>query len=208
MTVAELMACRVLGDPAFPTPTEAYVVSFVAFYEQEFHRPSHRFLRSMLQYYGLELHMLTPSGVLHIAAFITLCEAYPRVDPELDLWHYFFRVRCPQDPDAELTVSRCAVIHVNSGHGVGPYFDIPMPRSMKGWPKNWFYLRNNASAPLLMFTGSHPIPMPSSRHGVARKDLGKLHPVCEALQQVHLLQTLLAAGSNHSDNEKPRCCCT
>jgi hypothetical protein len=31
---------------------------------------------SLLQFYGLELHHLTPSGILHIAAFITLCEAY------------------------------------------------------------------------------------------------------------------------------------
>jgi hypothetical protein len=38
--------------------------------------PSHRFLRSLLQYYGLELHNLTPLGVLHVASFMTQCEAY------------------------------------------------------------------------------------------------------------------------------------
>jgi hypothetical protein len=52
-------------------------------------------------------------------------------------------------------------IHVKLGHGVGPYLEIPMSRSMKGWQKKWFYLRNDAFAPLPMFTGSHPIPLPS-----------------------------------------------
>jgi hypothetical protein len=33
----------------------------------------------------------------------------------------------------ELTISGGTVVHVKSGHGVDPYFDIPMPRSMKGW---------------------------------------------------------------------------
>jgi hypothetical protein len=36
--------------------------------------PSYRFLHSLLQFYGLELHHLTPSGVFHIAVFVTLCE--------------------------------------------------------------------------------------------------------------------------------------
>jgi hypothetical protein len=35
--------------------------------------PSHRFLRSLLQFYGLELHHLTPSGILHMEAIVTLC---------------------------------------------------------------------------------------------------------------------------------------
>jgi hypothetical protein len=56
-----------------------------------------------------------------------------------------------------------------------------MPRSMKGWQKKWFYLRNDASTPLPVFTGSHPIPVPSWGDGVAWKDLGKLQPLCEAL---------------------------
>jgi hypothetical protein len=40
---------------------------------------------------------------------------------------------------------RGEVIHVKSGHGVDPYFDIPLPRSMKWWRKKCFYPRNDAS---------------------------------------------------------------
>jgi hypothetical protein len=55
------------------------------------------------------------------------------IDPHFDLWNYFFHVQRPQDLNTELTISGGAIIHVKSGHGVGPYFNIHMPRSMKGW---------------------------------------------------------------------------
>jgi hypothetical protein len=76
MSAMELEASQVLEDPAFPAPVEGYMVSFMAFYEQGFGLPPHGFLCSLLRYYGLELHHLTPWGVLHITAFVTLCEAY------------------------------------------------------------------------------------------------------------------------------------
>jgi hypothetical protein len=59
---AELAACHVSEDLVLPVPTEGYVVSFVAFYEQGFDMPPHWFLRSLLQHYDLELHHLTPLG--------------------------------------------------------------------------------------------------------------------------------------------------
>jgi hypothetical protein len=87
------------------------------------------------QYYGLEIHHLTPSGVLHITAFVTLCEAYLGIDLNLDLWKYFLCFHHPQDPEVELTISGGAVIHVKPGHREDPYLEIPMCRSMKGWRK-------------------------------------------------------------------------
>jgi hypothetical protein len=57
--------------------------------------PSYQFLHSLLQYYGLELHHLTYSGILHIAAFVTLCEAYMGIDPHFYLWNQFLRIPLP-----------------------------------------------------------------------------------------------------------------
>jgi hypothetical protein len=85
MTVVDLMACHVSEDPVFPMPMEGYMVSFVVFYERGFSMPSHQFLRSLLWYYDLELHHMTPLGVLHIAAFVTLCESFLGIDPKFDL---------------------------------------------------------------------------------------------------------------------------
>jgi hypothetical protein len=54
---------------------------------------SHRFLCSLLQFYGLELHHLTPLGILHIVAFVILCEALMGIEPHFDFWNYFFHTR-------------------------------------------------------------------------------------------------------------------
>jgi hypothetical protein len=93
--------------------------------------PPHWFLRSLLWFYDLRLHHLTPSGVQHIAAFVTLCEAYLWIDPELDLSKYFFHIWRLNDPEAKLMSSGGALIHVKVGHRVDPCLEIPMPRSMK-----------------------------------------------------------------------------
>ena len=37
-------------------------------------------------YYGLEFHDLAPESILHISAFIVVCEAFLRVTPHFGLW--------------------------------------------------------------------------------------------------------------------------
>jgi hypothetical protein len=105
MIVAELTMCHVSEDLAPPVPAEGYMVSFVVLHEQGFGVPLHRFLRSLLQHYHQELHNLTPLWILHIAAFLSLCEAYLRWTPHLGPWNYFFHARHLQDPDVKLTIS-------------------------------------------------------------------------------------------------------
>jgi hypothetical protein len=116
--VAELVTYRVSEDPASSTPAEGYVVSFAAFYEWGFGVPLHQSLRSLLHHYCLELHNLTPLGILHIAAFVTLCEIYLGIDPHFDLENYFFCFWHSQDLRVELTISGGVVIQPKCGHGI------------------------------------------------------------------------------------------
>jgi hypothetical protein len=58
MMAAELTTCRVPEDPASPILGGWYVMACVVFYEWGFSVPSHHFLHSLLQFYGLELHHL------------------------------------------------------------------------------------------------------------------------------------------------------
>jgi hypothetical protein len=85
MMGAELATCRVHANPASPTSAVGYVVARSSFYEREFGVPSHQFLCLLLQFYVLELHHLTLLGILHIAAFVTLCEAYMQIEPHFNL---------------------------------------------------------------------------------------------------------------------------
>jgi hypothetical protein len=103
-----------------------------AFYEQGFGVPSHQFLHSLLQFYDLVLHHMTPSGILHMVAFVTVCEAYRGIEPHFNLWNYFFHTRLRQGSDAEAVVLGSVDIYVRSRPEVDPYFLIPMPDSLVG----------------------------------------------------------------------------
>jgi hypothetical protein len=54
------------------------------------------------------------------------------IDPHFNLWNFFFHVRVLQLSDAEAAVLGGAVIHVKSGHGADPYFNLPMFESTDG----------------------------------------------------------------------------
>jgi hypothetical protein len=57
---AELVTYRMPENPTSPVQARGCVVAYATFNEQVFGMPSHWFLRSVLQFYDLELHHLTP----------------------------------------------------------------------------------------------------------------------------------------------------
>ena len=65
----------VLSDN-FPTPQGDEHVCFVPFLLRGLGFPIHPFLRGLLYLYGIQLHHLSPNSILHIAFFVTLCEAF------------------------------------------------------------------------------------------------------------------------------------
>jgi hypothetical protein len=69
ITASELMTYRMPEDLSSLVATGAYTVACAAFYEQGFGVLSHRCLRSLLQFYDLELHHLTLLEILHMVAF-------------------------------------------------------------------------------------------------------------------------------------------
>jgi hypothetical protein len=56
-------------------PRDGEVVMLSSFYERSFVLPLHLFVRRLLFFCGLEIQNLHPNSILHIACFITLCEA-------------------------------------------------------------------------------------------------------------------------------------
>jgi hypothetical protein len=86
--------------------------------------PSHKFLRLLLQFYGLELQHLTPLGILHMAAFVTLYEAYMGIEPHFNLWNYFFHVWLEQGSSTEVVAFGSVDIFAWFGCGVDPYFHL------------------------------------------------------------------------------------
>jgi hypothetical protein len=64
-----------------PAPPPGFRVMFLAFLLHGFSLPSHEILHGLLFVYGMQLHLLTPNSLLHIACFITLCEAFLGIEP-------------------------------------------------------------------------------------------------------------------------------
>jgi hypothetical protein len=67
----------------------------------------------------------------------------------------------------EVAVWGSVDIFVWSGSRVNPYFCFLMSDPSVGWQRVWFFLRNNADAPLPVFMGCDPIPQPKWGYGVA-----------------------------------------
>jgi hypothetical protein len=71
-------------------PPSGFWVMFLAFLLCGLSFPAHEFLRGLLFVYGVQLHQLTPSSILHIAYFVTLCESFLGTKPHFLLWKYLF----------------------------------------------------------------------------------------------------------------------
>src|SRR3954462_13945146 len=67
---------RIPGNEPIPAPAADERVFFEAFFPRGFALLLHPFVRGLLYSYRLQLHDLTPNGILHIACFINLCEAF------------------------------------------------------------------------------------------------------------------------------------
>jgi hypothetical protein len=78
---------------AIPSLPAGFWVMFLTFLLCGFSLPAHEFLHGLLFVYGVQLHQLRPNSLLHIACFITLCEAFLGIDPHCVLCKYLFRLR-------------------------------------------------------------------------------------------------------------------
>jgi hypothetical protein len=69
------------GSALCPNPPAGFTIMFVAFLYRGLSVPAHEFLRRLLLSYGIQLWQLNPNSILHLAIFITLCEAFLDIDP-------------------------------------------------------------------------------------------------------------------------------
>jgi hypothetical protein len=100
-------------------------------------------------------------GILHIVAFVTLCEAYMGIEPHFNLWNYLFHIRLWSNSDTAAMVWGCAEIYVHTRPGIDPYFCLSVSNPSVGWQKEWFFLRSDAGALLPMIMGKGPTIQPS-----------------------------------------------
>ena len=74
----------------FPNPNKEDRECFVSFLLRGLGFPIHPFLRGLLEYYGIQLHNLTPGSILHISGFVALCELFLGCEAHFEVWKKFF----------------------------------------------------------------------------------------------------------------------
>jgi hypothetical protein len=72
----ESMEVVFTSDEVIPRLADGFRVMFLSFLLRGISLVAHEFLYGLLFIYGVQLHQLTPNSILHIACFITLCEAF------------------------------------------------------------------------------------------------------------------------------------
>ena len=74
----------------FPNPQKGEHVCFVPFLLRGLGFPIHPFLRGLLEFYGIQLHHLTPGSILNISGFVALCEMFLGCEPHFELLRKYF----------------------------------------------------------------------------------------------------------------------
>ena len=74
----------------FPCPSMGERVCLVPYLLRGLGFPIHPFLRGLLEFYGLQLHNLTPASILHIAGYVALCELFLGCEAHFELWKRLF----------------------------------------------------------------------------------------------------------------------
>ncbi|KAE8770067.1 hypothetical protein D1007_58256 [Hordeum vulgare] len=119
---ADLVAARVPGAEAAPTPRKGEVVVFEEHFYRGFGLPASDFFSRFLTFFGLQPHHLAPNAVLQLAAFVVVCEGFIGIEPRLDLWRniFFFKQQpvatdksAPADKSGTKQMSPCdaALVH-------------------------------------------------------------------------------------------------
>src|SRR3954465_2398092 len=128
-------AVRVPGEEEVHAPRPDERVCFQSFFPRGFALPVHPFVRGFLFAYQLQLHDLTPNGVLHIACFITLRVGFLGIYPLWGLWKRLFNIN---RTNSEYAVGQVGI----SIKDKSAYFDLEKLDSVYTWQKSWFYLKD------------------------------------------------------------------
>ena len=114
----------------FPNPSKEERVCFISFLLRGVGFPIHPFLRGLLEYYGLQLHNLTPGSILHITGFIALGELFLGCEAHFELWRKFFCL-VPRSQKGSIFKVNDAEVWRIAGTG---YLSGAPKKASKEWP--------------------------------------------------------------------------
>ena len=130
-------------------------VMFHNFIEHGLAVPISEFFHALLQFWGIQLHHLTPQSILHLSIFTYFCEAFLGILPHFHLFQYFFILVPIPNASKPAVVGGCELVlhpenrdeylsYQPSGKGVEwksfwfhvGNFESPLPERTPGAPKS------------------------------------------------------------------------
>ena len=94
----------------------------------------HPFLRGLLEFYGLQLHNLTPASILHVAGFVALCKLFLGIKAHFALWKRLFCL-VPRSQEGSIYQVGGAELWRIAGTG---YLSGTPKKVSENWPSEWF----------------------------------------------------------------------
>ena len=119
-----------------PNPSKGERVCLVPYLIRGLGFPIHPFLRGLLEFYGLQLHNLTPASILHIAGFVALCELFLGCEAHFALWKRLFCL-VPRSKEGSTYQVGGAEVWRIAGTG---YLSGTPKKAFEDWPSEWFYM--------------------------------------------------------------------
>ena len=122
----------------FPNPSRGERVCLVPYLLRGVRFPIHPFLRRLLEFYGLQLHNLTPASILHTAGFVALCELFLGIEAHFALWKKLFCL-VPRSQEGSIYQVGGAEVWRIAGTG---YLSGTPKKTSEDWPSEWFYIED------------------------------------------------------------------
>jgi hypothetical protein len=129
------------GAISRPNPPAGFTVMFLSFLYRGLSLPAHKFLHHLLRSYEIQLWQLTPNSILHLAVFITLCEAFLGTKPHFGLWKKIFFVKRYSSSNGPFVIGGVGFVVRSEVN----YFNFPMRESVQGFRLKWFHIKDSST---------------------------------------------------------------
>jgi len=94
----------------YPMEGTLETVVFRDFAERGLALPVSEFFYALLQFWGIQLHHLTPQSILHLSIFTHFCEAFLGILPHIHLFQHFFTLIPVSNSAKPVVVGGCELV--------------------------------------------------------------------------------------------------
>ena len=140
----------------YPMEGTLETIVFRDFVERGLALPVSEFLYALLQFWGIQLHHLTPQSILHFSIFTHFCEAFLGILPHFHHFQHFFVLVPIPNATKPAVVGGCELILRLETRDEYLAYD-PVGKGLE-WKKFWFHVGSFESPLPERVPGAPPNP--------------------------------------------------